>query len=406
MPTGLPSIDDYFSLVRRDLAEMLGASVQLVVRQQTQPLGWGSPRLIRMRLPGGSHVVEFARSGRVFEGVESGLVRTYASTLDEFAQVPSIFTTTASDDVLTTALVARCVEEADHRRVLEQVLRLVIQQSTKTYEGSRIAVNVCIDFDETRAGDAIVDFMDRPWAAVLGSGISSAILVGGNGAVVELLSLPSAEPATVGAPEPFADLADWTRDHPKRVALAATRTGEVYLFVSGEVAFVRRNSRWRGLPLKMLGGIGWIRGGKLPLATTSCALLALLDASAAHHGACIGIVRTAQRPAALDTLVSGDELWSNTDNPRSTLIQSTSFQSLSRRHRLELLSMDGATVLASDGTILAAGAILRVEAGSSGGGRTAAAKMLGRYGVGIKVSQDGPVTAYSGANGEEIFRMG
>lgn len=406
MPTGLPSIDDYFSLAKRDLAEMLGASVQLAVRQQTQPLGWGSPRLIRMRLPGGTHVVEFYRAGRVFEGVESGLVRSYASTLDEFAKVPSIFTTTASDDVLTSALVARCVEDEDSRRVLEQVLRLVIQQSTKTYEGARIAVNVCIDFDDARAGHDIIDFFDLPWAAVLGSGISSGVVVGRDGAVVELLSLPTAEAATVGAPESFAGLANWTLNHPRRIALAATRTGEVYLFVTGEVAFVRRNSRWRGLPLKMLSEVGWIRGGKLASATKTCVLLALLDASAAHHGACIGIVRTVHRTAALDALVSANERWDSADNPRTKLIQSASFASLSRRHRLELLSMDGATVLASDGTILAAGAILQVDAGSSGGGRTAAARMLGRYGVGIKVSQDGPVTAFSGADGEEIFRMG
>lgn len=406
MLTGLPSIDDYFSLARRDLAEMLGATVELAVRQQTQPLRWESPRLIRMRLPGGTHVVEFYRAGRVFEGVESGLVRSYASTLDEFAKVPTIFTSTASDDVLTTALVARCIEEEDHRRVLEQVLRLVIQQSTKTYEGGRIALNVCIDFDDARAGHDIIDFFDLPWAAVLGSGISSGVAVGRDGAVVELLSLPTADAAAVGAPEPFGALANWTLDHPQRVALAATRTGEVYLFVSGEAAFVRRNSRWRGLPLKMLSEIGWIRGGKLPKDTTCRVLLALLDASAAHHGACIGIVRTVERTAALSALVSANERWDSPDNLRTKLIRSVSFADLSRRHRLELLSMDGATVLASDGTILAAGAILQVDAGSSGGGRTAAAKMLGRYGVGIKISQDGPVTAFSGADGEEIFRMG
>lgn len=408
MPNGFQTVDEYFELAKRDLAEMIGASVQMIETPQTAPLRWDGPRAILMGLPGSTHVARFHRAGRVFEGVESGLVRSYAETLEHFSNVPLMFTTTASDDVLTTAVVARCVEDVDHRRVLEQVLRLVIQQSTKTYEGSRIAVNVCVDFEDTRSGHGLVEFFDRPWAAVLGSGISSGIVVGQGGSVVELERLPAADPGEARAPEPFAQLANWTSNHTNRLALAATRTGEVYLFVAGEAAFVRRNSRWRGLPLEMLHTIGWVAGGgTLPRETKQAVLLALLDASAAHHGACIGIVTPApRRDAALTSLVSPVEQWSNADNPRRLLIHSNDFGSLSRRHRLELLSMDGATLLDRDGHILAAGAILQVEPGSTGGGRTAAAKMLGKYGVGIKVSQDGPVVAYSGQKGEEIFRMG
>ena len=71
-----------------------------------------------------------------------------------------------------------------------------------------------------------------------------------------------------------------------------------------------------------------------------------------------------------------------------------------------MLSMDGATLLSQSGAILAAGAILEVSAGSTGGGRTAAARAIGKYGVGVKVSQDGPVTAFAGNNLEPRFTMG
>ena len=400
------TVQEYFALAKRDLAEMLGASVSLEAAQQNRGLRWVDPRRIRMRLPGGSHVVEFFRVGRVFERVESNLVRTYAETLDEFAQVPSLFATTASDDVLTAAVVARCASDLGHRRVLEQVLRLVIQQSTKTYEGSRIAVNVCIDFDDQRAGHDIVEFFDRPWSSVLGSGVSSGVAVSVTGTAVELLSLPPVPAQAVWAPESFAQLSAWTSAGPRRVALAATRTGEVYLFHGGELSFVRRNSRWRGVPLGMLRTIGWIPGSSLPSTTKNNVLLALVDASAAHHGACIGIVSPAHVNDALRDLVSPQERWSSPANPRRQLLKQTAFDSLTRRHRLELLSMDGATLLDRYGRILAAGAILHVQPGSTGGGRTAAAKMLGKYGIGIKVSQDGPVVGYAGGQSQEVFRLG
>lgn len=406
--TGFETAEEYFELSKRDLAEMVGSTVTLVATPQAEPLRWADPRTILMRLPGGTHIARFHRAGRVFQGVESGLIRSYAETLDDFSEVPRVFTTSASDDVLTAAVVARCVTDLDRRRVLETALRLIIQQSTKTYEGSRIAVNACVDFGDTRPGQNLVQFLDQPWSAVLGSGIASAIMVGQTGSVVELLQLGAVNPANVRAPEPFAQLAGWTDGNTERIALAATRSGEVYLFVGGEAAFVRRNSRWRGLPLDMLSTIGWMTAKrKLTPGTKSAVLLALLDASAAHHGACIGVVSPLARvETALTELVAPAERWDNADNPRRSVIHATDFAGLSRRHRLELLSMDGATLLDRNGRILAAGAILQVEPGSTGGGRTAAAKMLGKYGVGIKVSQDGPVIAYSGDDSEEIFRMG
>ena len=70
------------------------------------------------------------------------------------------------------------------------------------------------------------------------------------------------------------------------------------------------------------------------------------------------------------------------------------FQSLDRRLRQEILAIDGATILDHNGQILAAGAILKVPGGSSGGGRRAAAMALAALGVGIKVSADGGIEGF------------
>ena len=70
------------------------------------------------------------------------------------------------------------------------------------------------------------------------------------------------------------------------------------------------------------------------------------------------------------------------------------FQDLNRKLRQELVGMDGATVIDADGTVIAVGAILKIEAGSEGGGRLAAATTLAKYGIAIKISQDGMLKAF------------
>ena len=133
----------------------------------------------------------------------------------------------------------------------------------------------------------------------------------------------------------------------------------------------------------------------------------LLDSAIAHHGACFGVIPRPNESQIL-ALVDPSDRWVD-GNPRRRIFgDEDGFLSLSRRHRLELLSMDGATVVSHTGRILTAGAIIHVPSGSEGGGRTAALKEIPKYGMGIKVSQDGPIKAYKSVDGEvvEHFAIG
>jgi hypothetical protein len=71
------------------------------------------------------------------------------------------------------------------------------------------------------------------------------------------------------------------------------------------------------------------------------------------------------------------------------------FQKISRPVREEMTALDGATVLDATGRVIATGAIVRVPAGSEGGGRRAAAKALSRLGLAVKISADGGITAFT-----------
>ena len=92
------------------------------------------------------------------------------------------------------------------------------------------------------------------------------------------------------------------------------------------------------------------------------------------------------------------------------VIAGRKFHELSRKLRAELASIDGAIIVDYDGTIIACGAIVRIEAGSSGGGRLAATSTLAKYGVALKISQDGIMQAFMADKKtnkvKEIFAVG
>ena len=91
-----------------------------------------------------------------------------------------------------------------------------------------------------------------------------------------------------------------------------------------------------------------------------------------------------------------------------TALPSTSFSHIPRKLRAELLSIDGATLIFDDDSVFAVGAILKVPGGSTSGGRKAAAMTLAEHGIGIKVSNDGHITAWSrrAEDGQALFEIG
>jgi len=109
-----------------------------------------------------------------------------------------------------------------------------------------------------------------------------------------------------------------------------------------------------------------------------------------------------------------DEYIEKYENTKTNVLRTTiggrKFQELSRKLREELASIDGAIIVDYDGTIIACGAIVRIEAGSVGGGRLAAASTLGKYGVAMKISQDGSMQAFmtdkKTNKSKEIFTVG
>lgn len=85
------------------------------------------------------------------------------------------------------------------------------------------------------------------------------------------------------------------------------------------------------------------------------------------------------------------------------LIKDQGFVDLDRKLRAELIAMDGACILDYNGNICSVGAIIQNDSGSSGGGRTSAAKKLSKYGFAVKVSTDGYIEVF--VNEQNIYSV-
>ena len=198
------------------------------------------------------------------------------------------------------------------------------------------------------------------------------------------------------------------------VGIALNRNGEILVFAKGQIQFAKRRGTWLHFThepvVRQMSG-----GGASSLGLRQAIYESCLDVSFARSGACIGVVREQSYPGFVSkSPVSSDDLLATSSKlkPRTAahLIGNRKFQDLPRLIRKELLGLDGAVVLQWDGVVLAAGAILELQEVKRGnqGGRSAAAKALSRFGLGIKVSEDGMISGFNKKSGEEnpVFKLG
>lgn len=89
------------------------------------------------------------------------------------------------------------------------------------------------------------------------------------------------------------------------------------------------------------------------------------------------------------------------------IIKNKMFEDLGRKARQELLGIDGATVITTNGQFITTGAIMdnstkeKESIDLHGGARTKIAKKLSQYGVAIKISADGYIECYQ--NNERVY---
>lgn len=311
--------------------------------------------------------------------------------------------------------------------------------------------------DKSESYGDFVDFIGEEYSAVFTDGITSVVEIDKNCNFIEYKSiLHSDSPLpdnlhNVYLPIRFAQIIYENVDK-NNVGLFLLTNGDIILARNKMISFVKRGGRWLNFSQRSFYNIvsdyvGKDENLKTIIQSIYCSCL---DISFAHSGGLIAIVDANNdnwkkdvskeiKPIVtkIDTLGDADfnniqetlddiykkecERINKNKEGRETIIEgllkdlkkrltkkryllqilkdNTYFPRIDRKLRADLSGLDGAMILDLKGNIVACGAIIANEAGSSGGGRGSAARTLSKYGgFAIKISTDGYIEAfYDGA---------
>lgn len=318
----------------------------------------------------------------------------------------------------------------ENAKILHEIISRMLEWSGRTYEGKNVPFGIVIDFSiPCKAGSVdYLHFLENDCSAVFTDGIFTGILLDQEGKINSFLTRdtePRYKPKnqTIFAPFQFADIAKFCVG--SAIGVIALTNGEILLIKNQSVYFAKRGRKWVFFDWNLVYlklrpyfiapdlGEGVDKHIEHVVRENIKALYCtLLDVSFSHSGGCLSIVLPENHDNISDVVTERIDLYAKGTSlkglsapskekaqvltyllsyPENTM---RSFFAVEKQLRREILSLDGATVLSPDGSFYCAGSIVSVPGGSSGGGRTAAAKRLAQYGVGIKISEDGYIEAW------------
>lgn len=312
--------------------------------------------------------------------------------------------------------------------VLYSIICRMLDWAGKTYEGKPVPFGIVIDFDSeaTEEAASYLHFLENNNSAVFSDGIFSGILLDKAGKLLSFLTrnTPPCERRAeedIFVPYKFTDIAQHC--YKNAVGIIVPANGEILLIKNRALCFAKRGNKWVSfdwervyIKLRPYFMTGEEDNEKDILRKIKIIYSTLLDVSFSHTGGCLSIVLPDVPEGEISKVIQDRFDLTITGNlPKGISKESQekievlkylltgkdnsikSFFDIDKELRKEILSLDGATVVSLDGSFYCAGSIVSVPSGSSGGGRTAAAKRLAELGVGIKISEDGYIEA-SGRN--------
>lgn len=384
---------------------LAGATMETMPQQRSGTsnlVAWLHPCALKLRMRNSdTYRLRLTRS-QTFSNEEYRITEVF---LDRLSSIMIHSSTDFFADLMNSLprdVIAHCLTNRPSSiRTIREVLTTLDSLAARTYEGRPIVTAVGITGSINHGAITLNDLWEQEFAPVLSNGFDTLYKCGCDGRIFNLEAVDEPTQNLWQTPYRLSRIANWCHGT-TRVALVLNRNGEILVFREKKLLFARRSGKWQSYQHETI--VPQIKYGARKLREAvyeSC-----LDASFGRSGACIAILDRDENIAGLN-LLAKDDLLARQSCTKTKLVSKAvngrRFYDLDRRLRHELLSMDGATVLKSDGTIITCGSIVRVRGGSTGGGRKAAAIALSGYGLGIKISADGPVTGYQ--NKKVVFRF-
>jgi len=318
-------------------------------------------------------------------------------------------------------------------KTLSLVLNIMSYWSQRTYEGKKISFGCIVTRKRmgktNNANLHISKVLQKDFSALLTDGENSFIEISADGYISDYVSYVKQIDYNLYSPYNQLKLASLSTG--SKIGICLNAEGDVSIFKDKDLLFAKRSGRWVCYSHDEIVDKLSERAREYEDVRRSIYLSAL-DTSFNRYGGCIVHVNNSELPNVLKHIDDADVLdsesydiiqqikrnkslfsdWSLADSDTQTyeeflksdkcikastlrrLIAGRKFQDIDRKFRQDMIAMDGATIIGYDGTIIAVGAIIKIEAGSSGGGRLAAAKTLSNYGVSIKISNDGTMQGF------------
>ena len=320
------------------------------------------------------------------------------------------------------------------RDTLDHLLTLVSAWGLRTYEGNKATFGFILNSKNAPKGTNpnmhIDHILKKDYIALLSDGENTGIELSADGYLVGYSSFPSVSKENLLAPYEYLKLANLCTGTKIGVCLIAE--GDILVFKDKQLLFAKRNGAWVCFSHEEIIGKLADRDGEID-ELRKALYLSALDTAFARNGGCMVHVNNSEKYNVLKHISATDLLFKDCydykmqsiidqsffrlpgeENEESfepfekflqeekcsksanliKIINGRKFQELDRKLRQELIAIDGATIIDYEGNILAIGAIIKIEAGSTGGGRLAAAKTLSNYGVSMKISNDGRIEGF------------
>lgn len=318
-------------------------------------------------------------------------------------------------------------------KTLHELISLLESWSQRTYEGTRTSFGFIVSSKRVpknvNPNLHISSVLKTDFSALISDGINTCLEISANGYLLNYLTVPKTFDQGLLVPYEHIRLASLCTGN--RVGVCLLKNGDILLFREKTLLFAKRNGTWVCFSHEEIISKLADRSGDYTQEVRTAIYLSALDTSFARTGGCIvhlnkedsqNVLKHIDIADVLDeasyvhkleenistsffldakdgeSAESFDEFLREDNMVKSAnlikIIDDRKFYELDRKLRLELMSIDGATVIDAEGNIMAVGAIIKIEAGSTGGGRLAAAKTLSKYGMSIKISNDGRMEGF------------
>jgi hypothetical protein len=284
--------------------------------------------------------------------------------------------------------------------IITELIILIDSFASQTYEGRRLSLSISINPSSKDGKILFSEYFSHDFSKVLGYSLETIIDFDSMGNFLNY-SENIIKDKDVYSPYFYSSIASQSKN---KLIISLNYNGDILLFNKGQLLFSKRRGFWKFYHFDAILKQVSFGNKHFDESIRKEIILSCLDISFAKSGGCIAFINKKDKNKVI-TIISKDDIIQDETSIKTKAVKrflnGMKFQNISRLQRKELIGIDGATIIDDEGNIIAVGAIIKLnERSHNGGGRTASAKELAKYGTSFKISNDGPIIAYD--NDDEL----